>query len=217
MIVMPAFSSARLMPAVFGLFLVFVAAAAMHIEARAAGPQAADRKIEFNGRPLDAAGLKIIQSIEQQVGPVPDGRYWYDGRTGAAGLWGGPVAAVIAPGLALGGALPAQASGGGDGRLTGVFVNGRELHPFDVKRLQTVGAVVPGRYNWDSAGNVSLENGQPLFNFFAAVRQSGRGDPFYTKDANNHSSAFVSKGCTAVSGRTRASDESSTYDYYVGC
>lgn len=184
--------------------------------AQAAGPAAA-RHIEFNGRPLDPAGLEVVHRIEAQAGPVPDGRYWYDAMTGAAGAWGGPTLTFLSPGLPLGGPLPATASGGGDGRLTGVFVNGRELHPFDVQRLQTVGPVMAGRYRWDSAGNVSLENGPFLFNFFAVLQQSGRSNPYYSKNDANHSSAFVGQGCAAVSGRTRASDESSSYDYYVGC
>ncbi|WP_088278293.1 hypothetical protein [Ideonella sp. A 288] len=173
--------------------------------------------IQFNGRPLDAQGQRVLRQLEARTGPVPPGRYWYDPMTGAAGVWGGPVAVVLAPGLPLGGPLPATASGGGQGRLTGVFVNGRELHPFDVQRLQTVGPVVPGRYRWDAAGNVATEAGVPLFNFNAAVARRGGNNPYYRSDVSRGESVFVGKGCTAVSGRTSPGDSSSSYSYYVGC
>ena len=94
---------------------------------------ASQRQIEFNGAPLNAAGWQTLRQIETHIGPVPPGRYWYDPMSGGAGVWGGPAAAYLGPGLTLGGRLPAAASGGGDGRLTGVFVNGRELHPIDVQ------------------------------------------------------------------------------------
>jgi hypothetical protein len=116
----------------------------------------------------------------------------------------------------LGGPLDARASGGGDGRLTGVFINGRELHPLDVQRLQTIGAVIPGRYRWDAAGNVSTEAGMFLFNFNAVVQTRGS-NPYYRSDVSRGESTFVGQGCAAVSGRTRQSDSSSSYDYYVGC
>jgi hypothetical protein len=179
------------------------------------------RAIEFNGRPLDAAGLALLQQIEARLGPVPDGRYWYDPASGGAGLWGGPAIAYLGPGLHLGGPLPAQASGGGHGRLTGVFVNGRELHPLDVQGLATLGPVIPGRYWWDGAGNVGVENGPVLFNFHAVVAQrqaAARSGGFYHRaDASRGQSTYVGKGCAAVHGRLRASDEGSSYSYYAGC
>ncbi|MEP7300676.1 MAG: hypothetical protein ABI699_04045, partial [Caldimonas sp.] len=99
----------------------------MQSTSNAAQPPA--RAIEFNGRALDAAGLKSLRPIEAVIGSLPAGRYWYDPMSGGAGVVGGPAAAYLGPGLALGGTLPANASGGGDGRTTGVFINGRELHP----------------------------------------------------------------------------------------
>jgi hypothetical protein len=80
--------------------------------------------------------------------------------------------------LALGGALPANASGGGQGTLTGVFINGREAHPADVAGLRgLVGAVVPGHWWVDANGNYGQEGGPALGNLvaLARARQSGQG------------------------------------------
>lgn len=178
-------------------------------------------EVQINGRPLDEAQRKTLAALEQRIGPVPAGAYWYDVRTGAAGRWGGPVAAFLPPGLALAGPLPADASGGGSGRLTAVFINGRELHPSDVMALRQYGPVIPGRYNWDAQGNVSTEAGLWLFNFYAVLqaqqRSSGGGGTYYRSDASRGESTMVTRGCAAVSGRLSSSDSSSGYSYYVGC
>lgn len=187
------------------------------------GPTAAQaRELTVNGRPATAADLAVLASYEARWGaPVPSGAYWYDGVSGAVGRWGGPTAGWIAPGLGLGGGTaPAEASGGGAGRLTGVFVNGRELHPLDVQGLATTlgTPVLPGRWWVDAAGNFGAVGGPALGNLVAIARaQSASRGTIYTTDRNNHSSAFVTDGCAAVSGRLRASDETSSYDYYVGC
>ena len=98
-----------------------------------------------------------------------DGRYWYDARSGAWGVWGGPALGVVLPGLALGGPLPADASGGG----TRVWVNGRELHPLDVAALrQITPTVLPGRYWVDASGTGGLEGGPPYFNLSARAAQA---------------------------------------------
>lgn len=180
---------------------------------------AAPAAIEFNGRPLDGAGQAELRRIEAVLGPVPPGRYWYDAMSGGAGVIGGPAAAYLGPGLALGGPMPASASGGGDGRATGVFVNGRELHRLDVAGLQQYGPVWPGRYWWDRFGNVGLEGGPMLFNFYAVVQQAGRssGGSTWKQGACAGESTYVGSGCAVVHGRLRASDESSDTSYYVGC
>ncbi len=106
---------------------------------------------------------------------LADGRYWYDRRTGAWGLWGGPALGVAVAGLDLGGPLPPDASGGG----TGVYINGRELHPLDVALLRQITPVVlPGRYWVDASGTGGLEGRPAYFNLYAMAAQAraaGRG------------------------------------------
>ena len=98
-------------------------------------------------------------------GAIPAGNYWYDPVSGLWGASGGPSSGQIYPGLVLGGALEANASGGG----TGVFINGRELHPSEVAYLQRLyGSVVPGRY-WMNAQMIGgFEGGPAIFNLSAA-------------------------------------------------
>jgi hypothetical protein len=46
-----------------------------------------------------------------------------------------------------------------------VFVNGRQLHTYDVLALQQLlGPIAPGRYWLDAQGNVGIEDGPMLFN-----------------------------------------------------
>ncbi|MBL8306079.1 MAG: hypothetical protein JNM33_05250, partial [Rubrivivax sp.] len=74
--------------------------------------------LTINGRALDEAQRHALVELEQRIGAVAPGDYWYDVFTGAAGRWGGPAAVFLPPGLPLAGPLPAEASGGGSGRLT---------------------------------------------------------------------------------------------------
>jgi hypothetical protein len=70
--------------------------------------------------------------------------------------------------LPLGGPLPADISGGG----TGIFINGRELHPVDVAGLtQLVGQVMPGRYWLDAQGYAGLEGQPAITNLFQVAQQ----------------------------------------------
>jgi len=98
------------------------------------------------------------------------GRYWYDP---VSGLWGtekGPAVGQIHPGMKLGGPLKADASGGG----TGVFFNGRELHPQDVAALyQIAGTVIPGRYWINAMGVGGVEGGPAAFDLRALAAQRG--------------------------------------------
>jgi hypothetical protein len=97
-----------------------------------------------------------------------DGRYWYDPACGAWGVEGGPCAGFTQAGIPLGGPLKADASGRG----TGVFVNGRELHPMDVVALTRAMPVWPGRYWMDAVGNFGWEGGPPVGNLAAAMQFS---------------------------------------------
>jgi len=186
---------------------------------------AAQRNIHFNGKPLDAKGYQTLKRLEQQYRQrLPDGSYWYDPTSGASGPWGGPAMALLPAGLTLGGALPANASGGGNGRLTGVFVNGRELHPVDVQNLTAMlGQVWPGRWKVDAFGNAGPENGAPIVNLYVAAKQHaaasgkrGGSDPYYRSDKPGEST-FITKGCAAVHGSTGSGESKSDHSYYVGC
>jgi len=143
------------------------------------------RKVRFNNRLLEGADLATLERLERSIGRLDDGAYWYDPRTGAAGRWGGPTLGFLPPGLTLGGPLPADASGGGQGMLTGVFINGRELHPIDVAGLQQLlGQVMPGRWWVDAQGNYGLEGGPPLGNLVLLAqsrRSSGSGGGAWSK------------------------------------
>ncbi len=108
-------------------------------------------------------------------GPVPDGSYWYDAVSGLWGQEGGPTLGQMPPGLALGGELQENASGGG----TGVFINGRELHLLEVAYLQQMfGYTVPGRYWMNAQGIGGLEGGPPIFNLVAAAQARSGGNGY---------------------------------------
>lgn len=140
-----------------------------------AQPAPAQREISFNGRALNATGWRVLGQLERYSRTtLPDGAYWYDPYSGAAGRWGGPAAVLLVPGLPLGGPLPANASGGGKGRLTGVFVNGRELHPQDVYALRALlGEVWPGRWWVNARGDFGPEGGYLMGNLRQVAMSRG--------------------------------------------
>jgi hypothetical protein len=186
--------------------------------------QAETRTITFNTKPATAKDLEILSRFERAWGVmVPSGDYWYDNKSGAAGLWGGPTRGFLGAGLGLGGELPANASGGGDGYTTGVFINGRELHPLDVQGLTSMLGQAPWPGSWwvDAQGNFGMQGQMAVGNLFqlAAQRNGGKGgNSYYKSDIGTGSSTFVGSGCAAVHARTNpSSSDSSTYSYYVGC
>ncbi len=100
---------------------------------------------EYSGGPIVVNGQELGAedglALMQHYGVIPAGNYWYDPVSGFWGTSGGPAAGQIMAGLNLGGPLAVNASGGG----TGVFVNGREIHPREYLALaQIYGSVVPG-------------------------------------------------------------------------
>lgn len=137
-------------------------------------PGASAQDVYINGQ---AVTLEEIRELQQKLGipetaPIPAGRYWYDPVSGLWGMEGSPMMGQILPGLELGGELQANASGGG----TGVFINGRELHPQEVAYLQQIfGYVLPGRFWMDWRGIGGYEGGPPLFDVRAAAASSGAG------------------------------------------
>lgn len=135
-----------------------------------ARPQAAaeggNSNVFVNGKALTTAQ---VASFERQYQTrLLDGRFWYDDKCGAWGVEGGPAAGFILPSLPLPGPMPANISGGG----TGIFINGRELHPMDRQTLIAMfGTAIPGRYWLDAYGNLGMEGGGFLVNLAAAARE----------------------------------------------
>jgi hypothetical protein len=139
---------------------------------------ASGRNVVINGTRLSDEKVGLLE--QRYHVKIQDGTYWYDKVCGAWGLEGGPTAGFILPNLAIGGPLKADASKGS----TGVFVNGRELHIYDVLALQQlIGTVMPGRYWLDGQGNVGIEGGSWLFNLIriaqAAHTRRGQGGTTY--------------------------------------
>jgi len=111
-----------------------------------------------------------VSALEQMYRvKIQDGAYWYDRYSGAWGVQGGPVAGVIQAGLNLGGPLREDASNGN----TGVFINGRHLHLYDVLALQRFMPVYPGRYWTDANGNFGYEGGPVLGNLWLLSQSAG--------------------------------------------
>ena len=131
-------------------------------------PGAATRNVIINRTKLTE---KQVQELERgfQV-RIIDGSYWYDRACGAWGFEGGPTVGIVPAGLDLGGPLRADASGGS----TGVFINGRELHPMDVAGLQQITPVLPGRYWVDALGNCGYEGNPVPFMNLAVLAQAAR-------------------------------------------
>ena len=150
--------------------------------------------VVVNGTVIDGDHTARLAAL---LGSAPrDGRWWYDARTGAFGAEGQATAGFLPPGLALGGPLAANASGGGDGRYGGVFVNGRELHPRDVAALQaTLGQVVPGRCWVDARGDFGIEGGPRLGNLVAiAGARGGANGPRGSRPSTCGSDASCANG-----------------------
>jgi len=109
----------------------------------------------------------LLRTYEQRYRlRVIPGDYWYDRRSGAWGITGGPALGFAPPGLELGGKLRADASNGD----TGIFVNGRELHRVDIALLQQITIVIPGRYWLNANGDYGFEGGPALGNFVALIQ-----------------------------------------------
>lgn len=126
-----------------------------------------EREITINRQPLS---MEQIQALEYNYGvQIEGGRYWYDQLCGAWGVEGGPTAGFIAAWLNLPGPMPADISGGS----TGIYINGREIHPLDQRGLQALfGITYQGRYWLDAMGNLGVEGGPPLVNIVTAIQQA---------------------------------------------
>lgn len=155
------------------------------LSAQRAPAAAQSRQVIVNGVRLSDADLTGFE--QRYHTQILDGDYWYDKVSGAWGQHGGPAVGLILPGLDLGGPLAADASGNA---RTGVFVNGRQLHPMDVAALQQITPVYPGRYWVDGMGNVGLEGGPVLANLWALAKarnasRGGGSSTWYSKDGSS--------------------------------
>jgi len=155
--------------------------------------------------PQQVAGFESRWSVR-----VQDGRYWYDRRSGAWGMDGGPTAGWILPGLDLGGPLPADASRGS----SGVFINGRELPEADVSALLRITPVYQGRWWVDAQGSFGAEGGPVLGNLWVLARQRGmrpgQAWSVYANQGNNFI-AGDENGCTYFSSRDNGTGTSTSW------
>ena len=131
------------------------------------GSPTARRSVLINRVRLAPDALQALETSYQTR--IEDGRYWYDAVCGAWGVEGGPTAGFILPGLDLPGPMPADISGGG----TGIFINGREIHPMDQAGLhQLFGVTYRGHYWLDANGNLGPVGGPAIANVVSAIQQS---------------------------------------------
>lgn len=125
------------------------------------------RKVYFNRVQLTDQQVQSLESMLQSR--IQDGKYWYDKTCGAWGVEGGPTAGFVFAGLELPGPMPVNISGG----KTGVFINGREVHPLDQQGLeQLFGAAPAGRYWLDAQGNMGPEGGMAVTNLAMVISQA---------------------------------------------
>ena len=130
---------------------------------------ATQREVYINRVRLGTAQLQQLEGTYQTH--IENGRYWYDALCGAWGVEGGPTAGFIMAGLGLPGPMPADISGGG----TGIFINGREIHPLDQRGLQYLfGITYQGRYWLDASGNLGTEGGPAIVNIVSAIQNAQR-------------------------------------------
>jgi len=161
--------------------------------------QPGQRQVYVNRVQLDAAALEALES--QNNLPIANGRYWYDVNTGAWGVEGGPTAGLIYPGLPLPAPMPADISGGG----TGIFINGREIHPLDQQALyQLFGVTYRGDFWMDSQGYLGYVGGPAIANILQASQaaQSGGGGGSVTHGYDSTYGARGTVGGGMYSGRS---------------
>ena len=136
---------------------------------KSAKSDAGKSSVYINRVKMDPAKLKALETAYQTK--IGEGWYWYDKTCGAWGVENGPTAGFIMAGLDLPGPMPPDISGGG----TGIFINGREIHPMDQLGLQQLfGITYRGRYWLDARGNLGPEGGPALVNIVAAVQAAQR-------------------------------------------
>lgn len=158
-------------------------------------------QVFVNGLQVSDDELQTL--VEQYNLHISDGYYWYDPYSGGWGYEGGPMVGFIIPGLAIGGRLRTDASGGG----TGFYVNGRELHPQDVSFLmQILGQFPQGEYWLDGRSNFGEVHGSRQVNLIAIMQQQRTQAPIspespYQGASNGGDSLnFVQGPCSVIEG-----------------
>lgn len=170
--------------------------------AAVAAAPSAGRSVLINRVRLEPEVLQALEATYQTR--IEDGRYWYDAICGAWGVEGGPTVGFIVAGLNLPGPLPADISGGG----TGIFINGREIHPLDQAGLQQLfGVTYRGHYWLDANGNLGPVGGPAIVNIVSAIRQAqtASGQQSGASVTHGYGSAYGSRGTVGggmYSGRT---------------
>jgi len=158
----------------------------------------ASREVYVNRVRLDQQTLQALESQNQL--PIADGRYWYDRYSGAWGVENGPTAGLVIAGLQLPGPMPADISGGG----TGIFINGREIHPLDQQALyQLFGVTYQGNFWMDAQGYIGYLGGPAIANVLQAARaaqSSGGGSVTHGYDSAGGARGTLGGGM--YSGRT---------------
>lgn len=133
------------------------------LQSQALAEELAQGGVAINGRALSP---NEVAALSSRLGPIQPGRYWYDARAGIWGYAGGPMVGHLPPGLPLG-AMPPHISYRG----TNVYVNGRELHPLEVRLLMDLyGSVIPGRYWLDANGVGGFEGGPAIYNLHRQIQ-----------------------------------------------
>ncbi len=157
--------------------------------------------VVVNGRELNQADIEGFIQV-YGAAPVP-GRYWYDASSGLFGSEGQPPAGFMYAGHDLG-ALNEGASAG----QQSLWLNGRQMTGQEVLYLGQLLNIAPqpGRYWFDSTGNLGVE-GSPyaLVNLFAVARsaasQGGSGDNIWSSlYGGGNSNADNTQGYVSVPG-----------------
>jgi len=171
--------------------------ATLRTQAPPATSQQETTRVFINARELTRQEVTNLVVIYHYV--PPPGQYWYDGRSGAWGVFGHETAGFILPGHDFG-PVAVDASNGN----TGVFVNGRELNMAEALNIQrSLGAVYRGHWWLDGrTGNFGVEgNPLPQGNIIALMRaqqSTRRGDNFWCSVTacgnDNGSSGYVDVG-----------------------
>jgi len=156
------------------------------------------REVYVNRVRLDQQTLRALE-LQSQL-PIADGRYWYDMYSGAWGVENGPTAGLVVAGLSLPGPMPADISGGG----TGIFINGREIHPLDQQALyQLFGVTYQGNFWMDAQGYIGYVGGPAIANVMQAARAAqSSGGSSVTHGYDSGQGARGTLGGGMYSGRT---------------